>query len=88
MRTNALKLRQSLGAILSKLQKTKEPIIIERNREPVAVLVSYETFKERFIDYQERRKIAEIVEEFRRNQVTVDQPSLDVLRELRYGSKR
>lgn len=88
MKTTALKLRQSLGAILKKIQNSKEPIIIERNREPVAVLVSYQTFKERFVDYQERKKISEVLRQFKNNLTTADTPSIEILRELRYGSSR
>lgn len=87
MKTNALQLRQSLGKILKKLAASKEPIIIEKNREPVAVLISYKTFKERFIDYQEQKKIKELLQAFEDELTPAAVSSLEVLRELRYGAR-
>jgi uncharacterized protein (DUF2249 family) len=56
MKVSALQVRQSLGRILEKLKKTDEPIIIEKGREPVPVLISLRVFEERFIDYREEQK--------------------------------
>jgi PHD/YefM family antitoxin component YafN of YafNO toxin-antitoxin module len=86
MKVNALQVRQSLGRILEKLKKTDEPIIIEKGREPVAVLISLRVFKERFIDYREEQKRLELLEAFRRSAVKPSVDSLAVLRKLRYGS--
>ncbi len=88
MKVNALQVRQSLGKILDKLKKTDEPIIIEKNREPVAVLISLKTFRERFIDYREEQKRRELLEMFRAGAVPPASDSLTVLRELRYGQNR
>jgi len=49
-KTNALKLRQSLGKVLQRLQKTGQPILVEKDRKPVAVLISLEDFQNRFVD--------------------------------------
>ena len=58
MKVNALQVRQAFGRILKKLNKSGEPIIIEKGRSPVAVLISMQAFKERFIDYREQKKRA------------------------------
>ena len=86
MKVNALQVRQSLGRILEKLKKTEETIIIEKGREPVAVLISLRIFKERFIDYREEQKRPRAPGSFpsQRSKSSVD--SLAVLRKLRYGS--
>mgnify|MGYP000361130272 CR=1 FL=1 len=49
-RTNALKLRQSLGKILKELARDGEPILVERDRKPAAVLIAIEDFQRRFAD--------------------------------------
>lgn len=85
MKVNALKLRQSLGAVLEKLKKSGEPIIIEKGRVPVAVLISIEVFNRRFIDLLEATKRIEILKGFRENGANAKEDSLTVLRELRYG---
>ena len=50
MQVNALEIRNSFGGVLKKLEKYDEPIIIEKNRTPVAVLISIETFKISLVD--------------------------------------
>ena len=86
MKVNALELRQSLGAVLEKLKKGREPVVIEKNRRPVAVLISIETFEERFIDRQEQTKRESLKQRFRNAGSRTDRDSLETLRELRYGS--
>ena len=61
-KTNALKLRQSLGAVLKELSKSGEPILIEKDRKPAAVLISLADYQQRFADLDgdlERQKIVE-----------------------------
>jgi PHD/YefM family antitoxin component YafN of YafNO toxin-antitoxin module len=48
--TNALKLRQSLGKILAELARDGEPIIVEKDRKPAAVLIAIDDFKRRYAD--------------------------------------
>ncbi|MBI4366490.1 MAG: type II toxin-antitoxin system Phd/YefM family antitoxin [Deltaproteobacteria bacterium] len=50
-KANALKLRQSLGKLLSRLRETGEPILIEKGREPAAVLISLADYQKRFVDH-------------------------------------
>lgn len=84
-KVNALKIRQSLGAVLKTLQKHNEPIIIEKGREPVAVLISLNVFNERFIDYREQKKRDAILQLATESSTKVSKDSLTILRELRYG---
>lgn len=85
MKVNALQIRQSLGSVLAKLSRADKPIIIEKNREPVAVLISMKMFKERFIDFQEQQKRDELFEAFKSSARPAKSSSLDELRKLRYG---
>jgi len=85
MKVNALEIRQSFGAVLNKLTRHGNPIIIEKNREPVAVLISMKMFKERFIDYQDQQKREELLKAFKDSTQTSKLDSLEELRKLRYG---
>ena len=85
MKVNALQVRQSFGAVLEKLRKSDEPIVIEKGREPVAVLISMKMFRERFVDYREEQKRRELLETFRNSATAPTEDSLALLRELRYG---
>lgn len=84
-KVNALKLRQNLGAVVDRLHRSGEPILLEKGREPVAVLITLEDYKKRFVDVDadiERRKL---VERIRRANVKLPagKTSLDLVRELR-----
>ncbi|HDM78362.1 MAG TPA: type II toxin-antitoxin system Phd/YefM family antitoxin [Deltaproteobacteria bacterium] len=46
---NALKVRNNLGKILDRLEKTREPILISKGRKICAVLVTPEDFETRFL---------------------------------------
>ena len=46
---NALKVRNNLGKILDRLEKTREPILISKGRKIRAVLVTPEDFETRFL---------------------------------------
>ena len=82
---NALQIRQSFGKILKRLQSHDEPIIVEKGRKPVAVLISLKTFQERFIDYREQKKRQELLRTFTDSASLPAEDSLAVLRDLRYG---
>ena len=49
-KVNALELRQSLSKIISKLQRTGEPILLEKGRKPAAVIISLDDYKTRFAE--------------------------------------
>lgn len=85
LNVNALQMRQSFGKILKKLQKRNEPIIVEKGRKAVAVLISLKTFQERFIDYREQKKREELIRCFANAAIAPAEDSLAVLHDLRYG---
>lgn len=82
---NALKIRQAFGKVLKEIQKKDEPILIEKGRKPVAVLISLKTFQERFIDYREEQKRENLIHLARTSATPSTGDSLKVLRQLRYG---
>lgn len=48
-KTNALEMRRNLGKALRQLARAGEPILVERNREPTAGLISLRDWQERFV---------------------------------------
>lgn len=86
-RVNALELRQSLGKILAALQKTGQPIVVEKARRPVAVLITLKDFNERFAEKaaaEERDRIIAEIEQLAASVPVADPRSgLEILRELR-----
>lgn len=82
----ALQIRQSFGKVLKKLQKEGEPILVEKGRQPVAVLISIEAFQEHFIDYRENKKREALLELAKTSAQKSKEDSLMILRELRYGA--
>jgi PHD/YefM family antitoxin component YafN of YafNO toxin-antitoxin module len=85
MKVTALKIRQALGSVLKTLEKTDQPIIIEKNREQVAVLISMEQYRKRFVDYQDEEKRDELLELLIKTRKKASIDSLSALRQLRYG---
>ena len=84
-KTNALQLRQSLGAILKKLQSDKQPILIERNSKPAAVLITLEDYQKRFVDREAdemRKQLVRKIKELR-TALPDGQTSANLMRELR-----
>ncbi|MBI2340866.1 MAG: type II toxin-antitoxin system Phd/YefM family antitoxin [Deltaproteobacteria bacterium] len=84
-KTNALKIRQNLGAMLKRLKKTGEPILLEKNREPAAVIISLEDYQKRFADYDADRKREAAVEKIKQANIKLPpgKTSLDLIREIR-----
>jgi len=85
-KVNALTLRQSLGKILKQLEKGGQPVFVQRNRENVAVLISWRDFSERFADKEalaEREKLVQEIHAFRRSQKPGGQDSVSILAALR-----
>ena len=82
---NALKIRNNLGKILDRLNKSGEPILISKNRKIRAVLVTPEQFERRFLDWQaqdERQRFLAAFKQLkksRKGNIT----TLAVLRKLR-----
>jgi len=82
---NALKVRNNLGEILDRLEKTGEPIYISKGRRIRAVLVTPEDFERRFLDVkaeEEKREFLETVRSMRKNKKGRNS-SVEVLRRLR-----
>lgn len=84
-RVNALALRQSLGKVVASLQRSGEPILLEKGRKPVAVLISLRDFEERFVEKaatEARERILEEIDRLARRSTDAT-PAVEVLRELR-----
>lgn len=47
---NVVQLRQSVGKAVAALEKNGEPIILDKGRRSVAVLISLQDFEERFVE--------------------------------------
>jgi prevent-host-death family protein len=84
-RVNALEMRQSVGKVLRQLEKGGEPVIIERRRQPAAVLISLDDYEKRFADRDADEKRKEIVQRIRalRFKAPSGKTTLDLLRHLR-----
>jgi PHD/YefM family antitoxin component YafN of YafNO toxin-antitoxin module len=84
-KVNALELRQSLGKVVAGLDRTGEPILLEKGRKPVAVLISLRDFRERFAEKQAAEERAAVIAAIDRLARKSSDPTaaVDVLRELR-----
>ena len=84
-KTNALDLRQNLGSVLKKLEKDGEPILVEKNRKPIAVLITLSDYKKRFVDLEADLKRKQIVERIKnaKLELPTGKSSLDLIRSLR-----
>jgi len=82
---NALKLRQQLGSVLRALEASGQPILIERNSKPAAVLISLEDYQMRFVDREADLKRKEMVETILRTRLklTAGKSVLDLVAEGR-----
>jgi PHD/YefM family antitoxin component YafN of YafNO toxin-antitoxin module len=84
---NALELRQSLSKIIDLLQKTGEPILLEKGRKPAAVIISIEDYKLRFVEKdadQRRKQLKAEIAQMKRNSKNKTK-SEELLRTLRNG---
>jgi PHD/YefM family antitoxin component YafN of YafNO toxin-antitoxin module len=84
-KVTALQLRQSLGKTLDMMKETGEPILLEKGRKPVAVLISLEEYQKRFVDYEADQRRRELVEKIRSAEFPLPEgkTSLDLIREIR-----
>ena len=84
-RVGALALRQSLGRVVAMLQRTGEPVLLQRGRRPVAVLISLRDFQERFVEKaasEAREAVLAEIDALARPAAD-STPGTDVLRDLR-----
>ncbi len=84
-RTNALKLRQSLGAVLKRLKRSGLPILVEKDRIPVAVLITIEEYSKRFVDVDADIAREEMVKKIKAAKLNLPKglSSLDLVRNIR-----
>ncbi|MBI5586715.1 MAG: type II toxin-antitoxin system Phd/YefM family antitoxin [Deltaproteobacteria bacterium] len=82
---NALTVRNKLGAILDRLEKTGEPVKISKGRRVRAVLVTPDQFEKRFLDWQAEEKKEKLLQAIRawRKPRKGGEDSLTALRRLR-----
>jgi prevent-host-death family protein len=85
IKANALQLRQSLGAILKKMKASKQPVMIERNSKPAAVLISLEDYQTRFVDREADEKRKALVSRIAELRISLppDVTTISIVRELR-----
>jgi PHD/YefM family antitoxin component YafN of YafNO toxin-antitoxin module len=85
---NALAIRKSLGRILKNMEKDAEPVVVTRDRKPVAALIPYEVFKSRFVDVISADEIRRLKDQIKRVQSpSHGEDSLSLLRRLRDGER-
>lgn len=84
-KVNALELRQSLGQVLRSLENGGEPILVERQRRPAAVLISLDDYRKRFADRDADEQRKEIVERIKQMKFKAPKGRtlLDLLRDIR-----
>ena len=85
-KTNAIEMRRSLGKVLKGLALGGAPVLVERNREPAAVLISLKDYRERFVDRiaaEEREKLVEEILAMRSHSNRPRKTAVDHVRELR-----
>ncbi len=86
-KVNALELRQSLGRVLQRLKKNGFPILLEKDRQPAAVIISLEDYRKRFVDVEADQLRREMVDRIKSAGVRTPKgvATLDLVRELRGG---
>lgn len=84
-KVNALELRQSLGRVLQRLKKNGQPILLEKDRKPAAVIISLEDYRKRFVDVDADELRKEMVRRIKDSRLRTPKglSSLDLLREVR-----
>ena len=84
---NALQLRQSLGRVLTHLERDGAPILVQRGSRPAAVLISLRDYQERFVDKEADERRRAVVEALKATRFSkpARRTTLDLLRDLRAG---
>lgn len=82
---NALHLRNHLGDVLDRLEKTRMPVLISKGKHVRAALITIEDFQIRFLDRQAEERRREILDRIMqlRHSASVPVSTLEVLRDLR-----
>lgn len=87
MKVTALELRNRLGSILDQLDRDQEPIIVEKGRQPRAVLLPLALYRERFLDFQDKELRDALLSEIRESALPAVRDTVAELRRLRYGDR-
>lgn len=85
-KTNALEMRRNLGKVLRDLERHGEPVLVEKNREPAAVVITLRDYRERFVDHaaaEEREQLAREILATRRRARRTGKTAVAMVRELR-----
>lgn len=84
-KVNALELRQSLGRVLQRLRENGRPILLEKDRQPAAVIISLDDYRKRFVDLEADAARRQMVDRIKsaKIQLPAGTSSLDLLREVR-----
>jgi len=85
MKVTALELRNRLGSILDRLDRDQQPVIVEKDRKPRAVLLPLALYRERFVDFQEQALRDRLVREIAEAAPPALRDTVAELRRLRYG---
>jgi antitoxin (DNA-binding transcriptional repressor) of toxin-antitoxin stability system len=84
-RVNALQLRQAMGKVLAALERNGEPILLEKGRKPVGVIISIRDYQERFAEKaaaEARERVIADIDSLTMSSVDPT-PVVEVLREMR-----
>jgi prevent-host-death family protein len=84
--TNAIEVRRSLGKVLRRLARGGEPILVERNGKPAAVLISLLEFRQRFADVdaaEDRQRLIEEVLAMRKRAKGAKRSAVEEVRRIR-----
>ncbi len=86
-KVNTLELRQSLSKIMEMFQENGEPILLEKGRKPIGVIISIEDFKMRFSekDADDQRKLIQEEILMMKRKSKDPRPSEKILRTFREG---
>jgi PHD/YefM family antitoxin component YafN of YafNO toxin-antitoxin module len=87
---NTRGLRQSLTKVLSALQKSGEPILLERGKKPIGVIITLRDFEERFVEKAAAEARDRILEQINKMAIPSENPEsvVKILRELRSVNPR
>jgi len=85
MRISVLDLCNRLGQILDLLDEKQEPVIVEEDRKPRAVLLPFALYRERFPDGAGKALRDDLVDGMRRSAPKATRDTVVELRRLRYG---
>jgi PHD/YefM family antitoxin component YafN of YafNO toxin-antitoxin module len=80
---SAAELRQAMGKVAKRLERTGEPILLKLGNKPVGVLVSVKDFEERFALHDAAARRQALMEEVLADRITSTTGVDDVLGELR-----